>query len=185
MAAPEQTQCLEQGKAVQRVPLSIISLLLCLQNISLPLHVITAPAHAGKYGEDLSGGYYESGGSSLKLGAVRCGPRGWLPRRSAPGAASRGAPGSCPRERQPASPQSPAPTAHPLPHFCSQCPRSAYPIAFMGASALCFPDGFAKAGLSQDLKFKLKWGAGEGGGLGRGARQRRVCGAGRRGARGG
>lgn len=30
------------------------------------------PPTAGKYGEDLSGGFFESGGSSLKLGSVRC-----------------------------------------------------------------------------------------------------------------
>lgn len=59
----------------------------------------------GKYGEDLSGGYYESGGSSLKLGTI-----------------------------------------------------SAYPIAFMGAAALCFPDGINKTGVADDLKFKVRGG---------------------------
>ncbi|PSC73894.1 Serine threonine-kinase 2 19 [Micractinium conductrix] len=61
---------------------------------------------SGKYGEDLSGGYFESGGSGLKLGAV-----------------------------------------------------SAYVPAFLGASALCFPEGYSKTGLTDDIKFKVKWGA--------------------------
>lgn len=60
----------------------------------------------GKYGEDLSGGYFESGGSSLKLGSV-----------------------------------------------------SSYAPAFLGAAALCFPGGFNKTGLLDDIKFKVKWGA--------------------------
>jgi hypothetical protein len=55
----------------------------------------------GKYGEDLSGGYYESGGSGLKLGAI-----------------------------------------------------SGYTPAFLATSALCFPDGYAKTGLADDIKFK-------------------------------
>lgn len=60
------------------------------------------PYLPGQYGEDLSGGYYESGGSGLKLGAI-----------------------------------------------------SGYTPAFLATSALCFPDGYEKTGLSDDIKFKV------------------------------
>ena len=32
---------------------------------------------------------------------------------------------------------------------------SAYVPAFLGASALCFPEGYSKTGLTDDIKFKV------------------------------